>query len=166
MKAGLARGCGLPGTPRARRTPPPARAAVRPSLLPCWSARAPQSAAAAGGAGRAQRALPARWPGRQARREVSGGGGGCDSGGDSDSGGRSSRRAPSPPRARLPPPLRRGASADPRAHGRAPRTIAAAAAAAAPGARHGEAGEEGMRLQALPEEQLAAAVHRGRGGAR
>lgn len=35
-----------------------------------------------------------------------------------------------------------------------------------PRARHGEAGEEGMRQQALPEEQLAAAVHRGRGGAR
>ena len=41
----------------------------------------------------------------------------------------------------------------PRAHGRAPRTIAAASIVVpSPGASYGEAGEEGMRLEALPEE--------------
>lgn len=96
VPAGGARGAGLRAPARTAHAP------TRPPLLPLprWSAPALQSAAAAGGAGRAQRALPARWPGRQARRAVSG-----DSGGDSDSGGRSGPRAPAsrPRRAAEPP---------------------------------------------------------------
>lgn len=48
------------------------------------------------------------------------------------------------------------------------RTVATVSAAVAsiPDASHGEAGEERMRLQALLPEELAASLHRGRGGAR
>lgn len=91
----------------------------------------------------------------QARRAISGGGG-SSSGGDSS--GCSSQGAPCPRRACIPPPLRREAADGPRvpspgSHGQAPRTIAAATAAVPSlSARHEEAGEEGMRLQALPQE--------------
>lgn len=134
-------------------------ASLGPPLLPPFSLVGPRSADLRGS--RRSQARPPRISTElQARRAISGGGssGGGDSDSSSDSGSRNSQRAPSLLHTRISHPLRCGAAGGPSVsgpgtHGQVPRTIAAAAAAApSPSARHEEAGEEGMRLQALPEE--------------
>lgn len=123
----------------------------RSSLLSRWLARAPQTSAAAGGARRARRAHPPSCR-RRARSQVAAAAAAAATAAATAAaaaaGAHPLSDAPAAPRSR-----RLSRVPGPSTHARVPHTIAAAfAAALSPSACHEEAGEEGMRLQALPEE--------------